>query len=251
MGATGGSNRQRRLNILVAALIAVIAVLLAVILIPRGDSSQGAEQTRETKPDASATSGEASPLDKLARRKPGDPLALGKPDAPVVMVVYEDFRCPFCAKFATETAPKLRQRYVETGKLRIEWRDFPIFGKQSKLAAKAGRAAAHQGKFWEFHDALFADAPDRGHPEMTKAKLVGFAKEADVSDIARFKADMKDQAVARAIQQDYVEGARLGVSSTPTFVVNGQPIMGAQPLPAFVKTIEQALAESSESTGSR
>lgn len=237
MGATSGSNRQRRLNILIAALVAIIAVLLATILITNtGDTSQA----RETKPGASDTSGK-SPLDNLARRKPGDPLALGKPDAPVVMVAYEDFRCPFCAKFATETAPKLRKRYVETGKLRIEWRDFPIFGEQSKLAAKAGRAAARQGKFWEFHDVLYADAPDRGHPDMSEAKLVGYAKEAGVPDIEQFKADMDDPAVARAIQQDYTEAAQLGVSSTPTFVINGQPIVGSQPTPVFVKTIEQAL----------
>lgn len=247
MGATRGWNRQRRLNVLIAGLIAVIAVLVTLLTTNGSDTSEEAESTGQAKPGASERASRPSPLDQLARRQPGDPQALGRRDAPVVLVTYEDFRCPFCAKFATETAPKLRERYVDTGKLRIEWRDFPIFGQQSKLAAKAGRAAARQGRFWEFHDVVYAHAPERGHPDLNQATLVGFAKEAGVPDIARFEADLADPAIAQTVQRDYTQAAQLGVSSTPTFVVNGKPIVGAQPLPAFVETIEQALAESAGS----
>ena len=244
MGTAGRVSKQKRLNVLIAVLVAVIAVLLITILnTQRGSTSRQARQAGEAEPTAAAKTSQPGPLDKLPRRQPGAPMALGKPDAPVVLVAYEDFRCPFCAKFATETAPKLRERYVDTGKLRIEWRDFPIFGEQSKLAAKAGRAAARQGKFWEFHDVVFADAPGHGHPTMTMSKLADYAKQAGVTDIAKFKADMEDPAVAQAIRKDFVEGSRLGVTSTPTFVINGRPVVGAQPLPVFVKTIEQALAQ--------
>lgn len=240
----GKVGRQRRLTIVATALVGVIAALVVTILTTTGGAT-GPRATPAGQATAAAprTSARASPLENLARRNPGDPTALGRPDAPVVMVAYEDFRCPFCAKFSTEVAPKLRERYVATGKLRIEWRDFPIFGRQSMLAAKAARAAARQGKFWAFHDVVFAHAPERGHPEMTKAKLVRFARLAGVADIAQFKADMHDPAIARAIRRDYTQGIRIGVRSTPTFVINGTPVVGAQPLPVFVGVIEQALAQ--------
>ena len=72
-------------------------------------------------------------------------MALGKPDAPVVMINYAELRCPFCAKFSRDIEPELIKRYVDAGVLRLEWRDFPIFGEESLEAAKAGRAAAAQG----------------------------------------------------------------------------------------------------------
>lgn len=236
MSTTGGKKRLRYLNALVAVLVAVIVVLLGAVLVNQGGASgkKVADQTRSQQP---------SPLDSLARRNPGDPLALGNPNAPVVMVAYSDFRCPFCAKYANDIAPKLVERYVDTGVLRVEWRDFPIFGPDSMRAAKAGRAAAQQGKFWAFHDAVYSQAPPSGHPAMPVSRLVEFAKQAGVPDIERFKADMNDPAAYEAIRTDATQAAQLGVSATPTFVVNGDPIMGAQPLQAFVRSIEQARKE--------
>ncbi|RCW44467.1 protein-disulfide isomerase [Halopolyspora algeriensis] len=237
MGTTGGKKRLRNLNALVAVLVAVIAVLLGSMLINRGgeSSTEAAESSAEQPRN--------SPLDSPARREPDDPMAMGRTDAPVVLVAYEDFRCPFCAKYATEVAPELKKRYVETGVLRIEWRDFPVFGPQSDRAAKAGRAAARQGAFWRFHDVVYSHAPRRGKPELPPAKLIDYAEQAGISDIERFKADMQDPAVDRAIRRDVAEGTRIGVSATPTFLVNGEPIMGAQPLSTFVSTIEQARQE--------
>lgn len=178
------------------------------------------------------------PLGNLSRRIKGDPLALGRVDAPVVMVSFEDFRCPFCAQFSRTTEPKLIEKYVKTGVLRIEWRDLPIFGPQSTQAAIAGRAAAAQGKFWEFVRAVYADAPSGGHPDLPRNALIDYARQAGVPDIARFTADMDDPALSAAVNKDLKEGSALGVPSTPAFVIDGYPIVGAQPLKQFTDLID-------------
>ncbi|MDH6676467.1 protein-disulfide isomerase [Rhodococcus sp. LBL1] len=179
------------------------------------------------------------PVGDMARREEGDPLALGPVDAPVVMVVYSDYRCPFCAKFSRDTEAQLVDKYVEAGKLRIEWRDLPIFGEESMLAARAGRAAAEQGKFWEFNSALFAAAPDRGHPSYDQAALRGFAEQAGVPDLDRFARDATDTSVDADIATDVMEANMIGVASTPSFVIDGYPVLGAQPLSVFEQMIEK------------
>lgn len=118
-----------------AQALGVVALVLAGVLV--------LERMRTTDEPTSAavaaTEGlEAGigPVGDMARRVDGDPLARGPVDAPVVLVVYSDYRCPFCAKFSHDTEPQLVDKYVEAGKLRIEWRDLPIFGEESMVAAR-------------------------------------------------------------------------------------------------------------------
>ncbi|QGK72233.1 thioredoxin domain-containing protein [Allosaccharopolyspora coralli] len=215
-------------------LVVAVVFLLGYMMAAQGGSNQAAQQQAETQQE--------NPLAQLARRVPDDPMALGKPDAPVVMLNYSDFRCPYCAKFSRDIEPELIQRYVDAGVLRIEWRDFPIFGEESLEAAKAGRAAAAQGKFWDYLGAIHQDAPERGHPSLPREKLVDYAQQVGITDLAEFEADMNNPATMSAIRTDATEGSQIGVSSTPTFLVNGDPILGAQPLDQFVNAIEQAKA---------
>jgi protein-disulfide isomerase len=232
----------RRETWLIAALVVVAAGLVAYFALAPGRNEATAGPGSSTAPPtAAATSG---PQRDPARRAPGDPMALGKPDAPVTMVMYSDFRCPFCAKFSRDTEPELIGRYVDNGTLRLEWRDFPIFGEQSFAAARAGRAAAAQGRFWEFTRAVYAAAPQTGHPDLSENVLVGFAKDAGVPDIARFTAEMRGTAHDAAIQRDLDEAQRLGVPSTPAFLVNGVPVLGAQPLSVFTMRIDDAAGRS-------
>lgn len=223
-------------SLLVAAVV-VIAVVLVVIA-PGGDSEPAADADQPT--TVAGGTGVRGPIGGLERRRDGDALAIGRKDAPVVMVEYSDYRCPFCGRFARETHPELVRRYVDSGVLRIEWRDFPIFGAQSERAAQAARAAARQGRFWEFQERLFADAPSKGHAKYPKAKLVAAAKAVGVPDLARFQREMQADDIRREVEADRDEGLRIGVNSTPAFVINGTPVLGAQPLEAFVAAIEQA-----------
>ncbi len=215
-------------------VIAVVALVWGAFAGQQSDEQSGQQQTQSQQAEA------AEQLESLQRREPGDPLAKGSPDAPVVMIKYEDFRCPYCAKAATDIEPELVERYVDDGTLRIEWRDFPIFGEQSNAMAKAGRAAAEQDKFWEFHDAAYeiGASEGQGHPDFPDERIQEVARSAGVPDMEQFNATRNSPEVKKAIEPDIREGQRIGVTSTPTFVINGQAILGAQPKEQFIKMIE-------------
>ena len=230
--------------------LVVLAVGLILYLVMGADDS-GTSTSAEAPMSSVTAPGSAGAADPTApgpgsasteRRVAGDPLALGDPAAPVVMVMFADYRCPFCAKFSRDTEPELIHRFVDAGTLRVEWRDFPIFGEQSMLAARAGRAAAEQGRFWDFNRAVFAAAPERGHPDLTEAALQEFARQAGVPDIAEFTAGMKSTTFDAAINEDLAQGNRIGVPSTPAFVINGEPVLGAQPTDVFISAIDTASA---------
>ena len=179
----------------------------------------------------------------LARREAGDPLAIGNVNAPVVLVEYAEFQCPFCGMFVRDTQPTLINKYVSNGTLRIEWRDFPYLGPESTTAALASRAAAEQGKFWQFHDTLFAHQfpPNSGH--LTESYLTGVAKSLGLK-IEKFRIDMHSAVTRAAVEKDFTEGQRIGVTGTPSFRVNSTTIVGAQPLQVFEQAIEQAASQS-------
>ncbi|WP_027946001.1 thioredoxin domain-containing protein [Amycolatopsis taiwanensis] len=238
MRNTARRNTTRRDSILVVMLVLAAAGLITYLLTGRSG---------EARPDAAgAPPGQEQPANQQGgpSSEPGrdtaNPLAIGKPDAPVKMIMYSDFRCPFCGKFSRDTEPVLVDRYVQTGVLRIEWRDYPIFGVQSIDAARAGRAAAEQGRFWEFTRAVYQESPPTGHPDLTRDKLRDFAAKAGVPDLARFEADLGSNRFDSAIQQDLTEGGTIGVYSTPTFLINGRPLLGAQPLETFTAAIDEA-----------
>ncbi len=178
------------------------------------------------------------PFAALVRRDPKDAAALGEVDAPVVMINYSEFQCPFCGKFARDTKPEL-MKYVEDGTMRIEWRHFPYLGPESITSAKASWAAGEQGRFWEYHDAMFADQQPPNSGKLTDEYLLDKAREIGL-DVERFEEDMTSKTAADEVQADFDEGQEIGVTGTPAFLVNGRPIMGAQPTEAFVEAIEQA-----------
>lgn len=180
----------------------------------------------------------------LARRIDGDPMAIGPVDAPLVIVEYADYRCPYCSLFEQQTLPVIIDEYVNEGLVRIEFRDMPLFGDDSVAAAIAGRAAGNQGKFWEFMSAIAANGVvEGGHPDLPRERLVGFAEMVGVPDIAKFTADLDDPALATAVQNDLAEGRQIGVSGVPAFLVGDTPVVGAQPIDVFRQVIDQKLTE--------
>lgn len=182
-------------------------------------------------------------IKNVHRRNPEDPFAIGAIDAPLVISEFSDFECPFCARYATQTEPTLIKEYVEKGLVRIEWNDLPINGPQAVAAAKAGRAAAEQGKFHEFKEALFKEAATKnGHPGFGEADFERFAKEAGVPDIDKFKADAASNKYDAAIQQASQYGSGIGISGTPGFLIGTKFVAGAQPMEAFEAAISEQLA---------
>ncbi|MFB6823016.1 DsbA family protein [Streptomyces virginiae] len=228
--------------LLISAGVALAAITLGLVswqaTAPDSTGSAGSAAVAAPATDTAAE------LKALARRESGDKLAVGRADAPVVLIEYSDFKCGYCGKFARDTEPELVKKYVQDGTLRIEWRNFPIFGAESEAAAKAAWAAGQQDRFDAFHAAAYAGgSKEKGFAE---PRLVELAREAGVPDLERFKADMAGEQAAAALRKDQEEGYRIGVTSTPSFLLNGRPIAGAQPLDTFTAAIAKAKAEAAK-----
>lgn len=237
--------RAKVLNLVLGAVAAFLAVVVVAQSLPRSTGAETASAT--ARPDASAEAqadGRASGAAEnpaIARRDPDDPFAIGAVDAPVVLVEWADFRCPFCAVFTNATLPVILDEYVDAGLVRYEFRDVAFFGDESTDAAVAARAAGEQGRFAEYLTALYAAAPEKGHPDMPREKLLAFATEAGVPDLARFEADLGREDLRKAVAQSTADAQRLGVSSVPFFVVGDQAMAGAQPIDAFRQFLDAQL----------
>lgn len=214
--------------------LAVVAALAgaAVVFLGGGPEGQSSSEPAARPSGDGASDGGAEP----------GPPSLGDENAPVVMVEYADFQCPFCGKFARETEPKLVDKYVKAGTLRIEWRDFPYLGQESVNAALAARAAQAQGKFWEYHDILYENQKSTNSGAFSDENLAKFARAAGL-DVDRFKKDLTSGKYEKAVARDFQEGQQRGITGTPTFFINETVVVGAQPIEAFERAIESAARE--------
>ncbi|MGW7367465.1 DsbA family protein [Streptomyces sp. NPDC054841] len=245
---TGTRTRTRKplKPVAIGAGVVAAAVVLGVVsyTATRPDESRSGGTVAEA---STGPEGVYPELEKLARRDARDPLAMGRADAPVVLVEYADFKCGYCGKFARDTEPALVKQYVDKGTLRIEWRNFPIFGEESEAAARAAWAAGQQGRFWQFHESAYAEgAKEKGFGGQ---RLKELAQQAGVRDLARFTRDADSEAARRAVAKDQEEGYGLGATSTPSFLINGRPIAGAQPPETFTDAIEAALKAAGTAAG--
>ena len=138
--------------------------------------------------------------------------------------------------------PKLYKEYVKEGTLRIEWRDFPYQGQESVDAALAARAAQAQGKFWPYHDLLYANQSSGNSGGYSEENLISLAEEAGL-DRQRFEEDLKSARYEAVVQADFRKGQSLGISGTPAFFINDRILVGLQPLEVFERAIEDARRE--------
>ncbi len=170
-----------------------------------------------------------------------DDHALGNKDAKVTIIVYADFRCPFCEKFYTQTEKQLIADYVNTGKARFIFRNFAFLGQQSAWASEAAECAAEQGKYWEYYNWLFSNqAPESDLNYYSKANLTKYAGQVGLNT-AQFAPCLNSDKYAKRVADDSVSGKTAGVTGTPTTFINGQKIVGAQPYENFKQAIDALL----------
>ncbi len=168
----------------------------------------------------------------------GDSPTKGDPNAPVTIVEFTDFECPFCSK-ATDTLNELVEK--NPGKVRVVFKHFPLdFHKNAPLAHRASIAAGQQGKFWEYHDVLFAN-----HRALQRENLLAYAAQIGL-DMNRFTADLDNPALDNAINADKAAGAKVAVRGTPHFFINGVRFSGAQPITAFQAALDRELKVADE-----
>jgi protein-disulfide isomerase len=170
----------------------------------------------------------------------------GKNDAPVTIIEYSDFQCPYCLRYHTETFPRIIQDYVNAGKVKISYKQYPALGEASFVAAQAAECAASQNAFWGYYNALYDERAKAGLIPQNKNDLIKLAANTLRIDMNAFaKCLNEDQTIGR-VQSDAEEGQRLGVRGTPTFFINGKLLVGAQPYTTFKVAIEDALKGSAK-----
>jgi protein-disulfide isomerase len=177
---------------------------------------------------------------------------LGDPAAPLQLVVYEDFQCPFCLAFTLRSEPTIVEKFVVTGKLRIEFRNLPILGQESAQAAFAAQCAADTDRFWAFHRELFLAQYDAGQLEreqinvgrFSTENLVAMAGTAGIVDTAGFETCLLDTATRDAVIASVKSARDIGITSTPSFLLNGQPLARYPGDPeSWTQFLEQAMAD--------
>lgn len=167
-----------------------------------------------------------------------DDAVKGDPDAPVTIVEFSDYECPFCGRHFQQTYPQIVTNYIDTGKVKLVYRDFPLsFHPQAQKAAEAAECAGEQGKYFEMHDKLFEN-----QQTLSVANYKTWAGELGLSQTA-FDECLDSGSMAAEVATDMSAGQAAGVTGTPGFFVNGVKISGAQPYSVFETAIEAALAE--------
>lgn len=203
---------------------------------------------------------------------------LGSQDAPVTIIEFSDYQCPYCQRFWAQTMPQLKKAYIDTGKVKFVYRDFPISSlghAYTQKAAEATGCAGEQGKFWEFHDKLFenqnrltssqkqVDGPtiegrtivtiksERGtfYFDITDdiKKMQEFSQELGM-DTTAFNSCLDSGKYTKEVQKDLQDGVNAGVTGTPAFFINGIFVNGAQPFESFKQIIDGELADNASAS---
>jgi protein-disulfide isomerase len=234
-----------------AALLLPLA-LLAVVVACEGEGEEAATGTPSVETTATVTpqetpSPEASPTPEgtpAPGEIPRQGTTLGSEDAPLTIVEYSEFLCPFCARAALETIPQLEEKYIATGKVKLVFKHYVVHGEQAVLAAGASECASDQNAFWEYHDILFSR---QGSVEFSIENLKQFAVELGL-DTDSFDTCMDTEAYLDNVAANVQEANRRGVNATPTFYVGQIQIVGAKSVGEFEAAIEDELARLGEAT---
>lgn len=216
--------RFRRSHVYAALLPLTFVVGLATGFLFWGRESQS--------PPAPVPAAAAQAPTRLEVSVDDDP-SLGPADAPITIIEFSDFNCPYCEKWHVETFQPLLAAYPD--QIRFVYRDFPITSAESLVAAQAAQCAGDQDAFWGFHDALLSGGLDLGRQAYEDyATRLGLDLEALLAciDSEKYRAE---------VEADARYAAGLGASGTPTFFINGMPLVGAQPLAQFQAVIDKEL----------
>lgn len=221
--------------------IVIAGVLIAGAVLYANRSSVPAP----TEKQAAAGSAAVASAEGLADDDP----ALGNPDAPVTIVEFSDFQCPFCRRFWKETLTQIKTEYLATGKAKFVYRDFPLsqIHPGAAPAAQGAECAREQDKFWEIHDVIFEEQEKQGAGtiQFTGDDVKKWAAKIGL-DSVRFNQCLDSEKYKPEVEKDLADGASAGVNGTPATFVNGRLISGAQPFAAFKAIIDEELVKASQ-----
>lgn len=209
------------------------------------DELKAIRKSLDARPVAPAAPQAAAPVsDKVDMVFPAGGFSVGKDNAPLVLVEYTDYQCPFCQRYHNDAFAQIKANFIDTGKLRYISRDYPLpFHENARRSATAARCAAEQGKFWELRHTMIVNAN-----QLQADKLGGYAQSVSL-DVPKFQACVDSDKYRAAIDKDIAEGTAAGVSGTPSFVLGriengklqGVRMVGAAPYAQFEAKIQDML----------
>lgn len=208
---------RKRLVMMVSSVLVLVVAGVTIFFMVNKD-------TTSTPSPPAMTAGEFEGI-------PSQGMTLGDPNAPVTFVEYADYQCPYCKQFTMQTAPKLIEDFVKTGKVKYVFRPMPIVsplpldnkGNESVRAAEAAMCAMDQGKFWDFHQLLFQKQNGENIGIFSDANLITYATESRL-DVTSFSSCLSSQTHLKAVLDSRAQGVKDGVTGTPSFSINGKTV---------------------------
>jgi len=256
-GSGGGGSSSLMGWIVSANIVALVALVLAVVALvlhlTEEDGDGGAPAVAQVSPTAQPSpTVQATPTPVVVEVSVDDDPSWGPEDAPVTIIEFSEFLCPYCQRFALQTLPQIKQAYE--GEVRYVYRDFVVHGEPSTKISEAAECADDQEKFWEYHDKLWeqyntlvahyetvSEQPETGMNDLATS-LKGYASDLGL-DTATFNDCLDSGERTAEVQKDSQDARSYGVGGTPGFFINGQPVSGAQPFSVFQQVIDAALEE--------
>ncbi len=234
--AEGGTDKSK-LSLPIAIVLAGVMISGAVLwtrVSPQGAVNTGVVQQ---------VTGDTQKVGGVVNVSADDDAVLGDPNAPITLIEFSDFQCSFCRKFMKETLPQIKKEYIDTGKARLVYRDFPLsFHPGAIPAAEGAECAREQGKFWDMHDAIFNEQEKQGSGtiQFTALDVKKWAAKI-VLNATKFNQCLDSRKYKAEVEKDIADGVVAGVSGTPAVFVNGRLVVGAQPFTAFKVVIDEEL----------
>jgi protein-disulfide isomerase len=249
--------QQRLIRIAIGTAIAAVLVVVVLILLNRTEDApavdySGIAFSPPPAVTAALAGATASPAAEASGHVTG--AALGDPNAPVTMVVYADYQCPFCGQFALDMQPKIVQDFVREGKVRLEFMEFPVLGgadltdkgNESAQSAEAVLCAAEQDAYLPYHDTLYANQSGENKGAFNHDRLLNFAGDLGLDEDA-FGTCLDSGKYEPTIAQMKAQGQALGITGTPMFVINGQVVsLTGQGYDLLEKQIETAVQQAEQ-----
>lgn len=214
-------------------------VASAAVATAQAGYQASAQSTQAAAPTAAKQQGAGEVDPSTIKRYPiveDDDPSFGPANAPITIIEFSDYECPFCKKWHAEVLPRLQETYP--GKIRLVYRDFPLYSihANASSAAEAANCAGEQGRYWDYHTRLFA-----GSAAFSRSLFDKYAADLKL-DAAKFKSCMDEHRTEKEVRADADYAAQVGIRSTPTFFINGVAIIGAQPFEVFKQVIDLELA---------
>ena len=230
-----GYREPQKANLYVMPFSIVLAGVIVASAIMFTNSNSAVAPVKEV-----AQAGNSVPTAADFKALAADTRVLGDSNAPVTIIEFADFQCPFCGRFFSTTAKEIIEKYVKTGKAKFVYHDFAFLGEESSWAAQAAHCAGDQGKYWPYHDYLYTHQKGENNGSFNKDNLKGFALAIGLNS-RDFNTCLDSGKHVQEVANDTEAGRKLGVTGTPTSFVNGKLVQGAVSFSQFEPVILEAL----------